>query len=300
MSYKYAIKQLHEIAWQVIHCVVSCKNQENSIFAPSDLQDQPRLYMNISKLSAPVILFILLVTSCIPNKKLLYLQDTGNESVIKNQEVKYLIQPGDLLSIRVHSLDPQISSFFNVEPPNAFTQNNPANLYVNGYSVSDSGTIKMPMLGALSVKNKTIKEIQAIVQEKINENLKNATVVVKQVNFRISVLGEVVRPGYFYVYNDRATILEALGMAGDLTAVGNRANIKVVRQTETGSEIIVMNLNNSDFLSSKGYFLQPGDVVYIESLKAKATRNNLQPFTVVFAGISAVVLILNFIINVNK
>lgn len=240
--------------------------------------------------------------SCISQKKSVYIQNADLQPGINipHKLTQYRLQPGDLLSIRVHSLEPAISHFFNIESANAVVPNSPASLYINGYSISDSGYVKIPMIDKVKVVNLTLIEAQDVIQKALDVPLKNSTVLIKLISNKISVVGEVARPGFFYFYNDKVNVLEVLSLAGDILPTGNRSNVKVIRQENGQSRVFLLDMTDSRIISSEAYFIMPNDVVYVEPLKAKAVRNNLAPLTVVFAGISAFILLLNFVVNASK
>lgn len=240
-----------------------------------------------------IFFLFIIVTSCVSKRKLVYLQ--GGQKEILNNKLTYLIQPGDVLSIRVFSLDPNISNYFNIEPANNTAQANPGSLYLRGYSVSDSGYIQIPMIGKVKVINLDIDHIQSNIQILIDEHFSNATVVVKLISFKISVIGEVNAPGYYYIYNNSATIFEAIGMAGDIATYGNRKNIKIIRQENNKTIVKTIDLTDDRIVSGDYYFLMPNDVVYVEPLGAKLTRSNITVLSVVFSGISTFVLLFNFL-----
>ena len=257
-----------------------------------------------------VKIFILLFTfaagsfSCVPNREVVYLNDpqlnTSRPVDYVNQRNNYKLQPRDVLSIKVKTVDVETSDYFNLGSGQGFMQLNPAGLYLNGYSLDNDGYIRLPEAGRLYVGGLTIDEAQERVYQALSEYLNNATILVKLVSFKITVLGEVRDPGYFYVYNDQATILEALGLAGDITDFGNRENVTLIRQTTAGSQAIQINMLAPDLIRSDYYFLQPNDVLYVQPLQAKNTRSNLSTFTllsVLFGAISSTVLVLNFLDN---
>jgi polysaccharide export outer membrane protein len=192
-----------------------------------------------------------------------------------NYPGNYRLQPRDILSIKVKTLDAESSEYFNAEPGNAFNMFNPASIYLSGYSLDESGSINLPEVGPVKVGGLTVLEAQKKIQESLSTYLNKATILVKLVSFRITVLGEVRNPGQYFVYNDQATLLEGLGMAGDLTDFGNRENITLIRQNGSKLGGIRLNLRNPDVLSSKYYYLQPNDVVYVQPLRVKNTRGNL-------------------------
>jgi polysaccharide export outer membrane protein len=145
------------------------------------------------------------------------------------------------------------------------------------------------------VKDLTIEEAQQRIQTSANKFLNKATVIVKLTSFKVTVLGEVKNPGYLYVYNNQATILEGLGLAGDLTPFANRKNVKLIRQVSTGSQIVMLDLTDAKLLSSDYFFLMPNDVIYVEPLKARSDKTNLEILSVVFAGLTTAILILNYV-----
>ncbi len=246
-----------------------------------------------------------LSTSCYYNKRLVYLQDdTYSESqpkLVENRKSIYQLQPNDILSIKVKSsTDAQVSDIFNITTTTQapmFTS--PGNLFLEGYSIDEEGKIILPIIGALTVKGMSVEQAQDLIQLNANKYLKNATVIVKLISFKITVLGEVNNPGYHYVYNNQITILEALGLAGDLTPVGSRKNIKLVRQVQGGSEVVLLDLTNPNLLKSKYFYLMPNDALYIEPLKARSRRLNLEHITLLFSAATTAILILNYLDNNN-
>ena len=241
-------------------------------------------------------------SSCISNKQLVYFPDhrLNTDSLINTYNVPgvYRLQPRDVLSIKIKTLDPQSSEYFNMQSENGILNFNPASMYVSGYSVNDSGTIELPEIGAVSVGGLTVIEAQNKIEKALKVYLKKATIIVKLVSFKITILGEVQNPGYYYVYNDQATVLEGLGLAGDLTDFGNRENITIIRQNDDGVGAVLVNLKDPKFLASPYYFLKPNDVIYIQPVKAKNTRGNLNTLgfiSVIFGAVSTAVLLLNYI-----
>ncbi len=243
-------------------------------------------------------------SSCISNKQLVYFPDPrlNTDSLINTYNVPgvYRLQPRDVLSIKIKTLDAQSSEYFNMQSENGVVNLNPASIYVSGYSVNDSGAIELPEIGALGVAGLTVNEAQNKIEKALEVYLKKATIIVKLVSFKITILGEVRSPGYYYVYNDQATVLEGLGLAGDLTDFGNRENITIIRQNDDGVGAVLVNLKDPKFLASPYYFLKPNDVIYIQPVKAKNTRGNLGTLgfiSVIFGGVSAAVLFLNYLQN---
>lgn len=249
-----------------------------------------------------IILVVLGLASCVPNKKLVYFPNpafnTDEPTPIYNPRQTYELQPRDVLSVRIKTLDNDTEKYFNVQPENGFANFNPAGFFITGYSINSKGTISLPEVGEILVSGLTLEEAETKIREAVGSYLNNVTIQVKLVSFKITVLGEVNNPGYFYIYNEQANVMEGLGLAGDLTDFGNRENITLIRQTDQGSEAVLINLKDSDLLSSPYYFLQPNDVLYVQPLRAKQTRSNINTFSilsVLFGAVSTVLLVLNFI-----
>ena len=244
---------------------------------------------------------LLSLGSCVTQSKLPYLQ-TGSYSTQKPLQTEnirpvYKLQAGDVLSIRVQSVQPVLSDIFNVPGPQTFTSSDPGTLYLTGYAVDDTGSINLPTVGRVKMQGLSMEEAQSLLQQKVAAYVRDANVLVKLLSFKITVLGEVRSPGRYFIYNPQATVFEALGMAGDLTEFGNRENIKLIRQTSKGSEVVLINLTDANLLKSPYYYLLPNDALYVEPLKARTSRGNATNLGIVFAGISAVVLLLSYIAN---
>jgi polysaccharide export outer membrane protein len=216
-------------------------------------------------------------------------------TLIENKRTPYHLQPSDVLSVQIKSsAEKEVSGIFNISTQNMMMAN-PGNLFLEGYSIDIMGEITLPILGPVKVKGLTIEEAQQLIQANADKYFNNATVVVKLINFKVTVLGEVKNPGYYYVYNNQVTALEALGMAGDLTSFGNRKNIKLIRQKFSGTEVIMLDLTQAKLLQSEYFFLEPGDVLYVEPLKARSKRTNLELLNFLFTALTTTVLIFSYV-----
>lgn len=215
---------------------------------------------------------------------------------IRNEPSQYRLQPNDVLSVKVKSsTEVGISDIFNITPSTNFINVDAGNVFLQGYSIDSDGAIILPILGKMTLRNLTVEEAQNLIQAEANKYLNNATVIVKLVSFKVTVLGEVNRPGMYYAFNNQLTLPEGLGLANDLTSLGNRKKVKLIRQTPTGSEVVLLNLNDPAVLKSKYYYLQPNDVIYVEPFRANTGRSNAQLLTLLFSGITAAILVLNYI-----
>ena len=225
------------------------------------------------------LVIVILFSSCASRKKTLYLQDTNKDStqVYENVDSTYKLQIGDILYIRVLSLSKEMNDVFNLNSSNANSYsmyNNQSSLYVNGFSISDSGTVSLPILGDIKVAGFGVYEAKRIIQRKLNEYIKDGIADVKLISYRFTVLGEVNRPGVYVNYSDKINIFEAIGRAGDINEFGNRTKVVLVRPTPTGSETYKFDMTNNDILSSNYYYIQPNDILYVEPLKYKAWKLN--------------------------
>jgi polysaccharide biosynthesis/export protein len=262
------------------------------------------MLMTFSQSLKKILFFLVLVvtvSSCIQNRRLVYFPDPDINSrelkIIENISPAYKLQPSDVLSINIKSVDSESSRLFNIQEEGPMIAFNEGIAFLAGHSIDKNGTINLPMIGRFRVAGLTITEVQDLIQGRINDYLNEATIQVKLVSFKVTVLGEVRNPGHYYIYNEQSTVLECLGRAGDLTDYGNRENITLVRQQENGVGATLINLKDPKVLSSEFYFVQPNDVIYVQPMRAKATRGNLTTFNIinVVTGIvSTAVLVLTF------
>jgi polysaccharide export outer membrane protein len=251
-----------------------------------------------------LLLIPFLLSSCYYNKRLVYLQDKRFNEIssvsLKNRSTPYVLQSNDVVSVKVKSAtDREISSIFNITSETIGTSSTPGVLYMDGYSIDNNGNITLPVLGEIMLRGLTLEVARDSVQRRANKYLNQATVLMKLVSFKITVLGEVKNPGYLYVYNNQITVLEALGLAGDLTNFGNRTNIKLIRPTGEGSDVLLLDITDSDFLQSPNFYLMPNDVLYVEPLKARSKRSNLEVWSVILAAATTAVLVLSYINSQN-
>ena len=142
--------------------------------------------------------------------------------------------------------------------------------YLNTYVVDEFGYISFSFIEKLYVKGLSIPEVQQAIQKQLDQYFKEATVYVKLVNFQVGVLGEVRSPGNFTIEQDQITLFQAIGLAGGVTDFGNFKAVKLIRQTQSGSDVYLLDLTNSKILESPYYYLMPNDVVYIEPRNAKS------------------------------
>lgn len=257
--------------------------------------------LNLSLLKAPIILLVvaILFSSCVPQKKIKYLQQEADAvtktEFVNARKLNYTIQPGDNLYIKISSINEKANSIFNVGSQiSQQYMNSEISVYLNSYTVDENGFIDFPLVGKLKVNNFTTEEITIKLKEKLSEYIKESTVIVKLVNFNVTMLGEISRPGEYKIYQDEINIFEALALAGDLGDFADRNNIVLVRQTKTGSELHRLDLTNSNILESDYFYLVPNDIIYVEPLKGKQFTFAEFPYATIFSAISTTLLLINF------
>lgn len=224
----------------------------------------------IAVLSAVIISF----SACNSAKQVAYFQDVADSVAIEKRvrNAAYhepVIHKGDILNIEVSTIDPNISGISAVQT-NKEEENGGAATQIKGYMVDKNGMVEIPILGKLAVEGLTTMEIKELVRTKALKYYKDPLVNVRIANFYITVLGEVKRPGLFVVGNEKINIIDAIGLAGDLTLGGKRGNVIVIREENGESVFTRVNLNSSDIVTSKYYYLQSGDKIYVEPLKSFA------------------------------
>jgi polysaccharide biosynthesis/export protein len=254
--------------------------------------------LGIKNFNIGIVIIVLLITSCIPQKRMVYLQDKNPEDTLtkffREKVPEYKIQPGDNLYIKVHSIDEQTFSFFNTTSAQNQSQFSDISVYLNSYVVNDLGFIDFPFVGEVEVQKLTVNETKDLIQKIINKYLIETTITVKLVNFKITIVGEVNSPHEFLVYQDNINIFEAISLAGDLTDFANRNEVSLVRQTKNGAIIYRIDLTDNKILESEYYYLMPNDILYIKPLKGKQFAFANFPYALVFSAISTTLLLINY------
>jgi polysaccharide export outer membrane protein len=211
------------------------------------------------------------------------------------RKIDYRVQPGDNLYIRVVTLDEKTTLLLNPLSSGNSNIASDASVYLNSYNVNEGGYLDFPMTGEILIKNMNIEEVKNILQEKLQVYMKEFVVIVKLVNYNITLLGEVNRPGQYKVYQDNINLFEAVSMAGDLSDFANRNTVAIIRQNKTGSEVVYVDMTKRDILLSDYYYLKPNDIVYVQPVKGKQFTFANFPYGVVFGAITSTILILNYV-----
>ncbi len=229
------------------------------------------------------LFIVIIITGSCSTRNLVYMSDLPvagiNTETIKN-DTDPKIQPIDLLRITVSTLNPESNLLFNsgvlasLGPSSGGVQTS-ATQIDDGYRVDKNGNIHFPILGKIEVAGLTLEEATEKMVGLLNKEAKNPIVNIKLINFRITVIGEVNRPSTFPIATERITIIEAIGLAGDLTPFGKRENVLLLREVDGNRTTVRLNLNNQKLLDSPYFYLKQNDVVYVEPVRARAEQASL-------------------------
>lgn len=222
-----------------------------------------------------ILLSVVALEGCTSARKVVYFQGTSAREDTMSIPEPFIpvIKKGDVLSVQVSSLNTEASAYFNPASMADGTAagNNNSLGRMSGYLVATDGTIKLPLVGQVTVLDLTTAKAGELISDKLKAYLKEPTVNVRNLNFRISVLGEVSRPSLFTIPNEQISLPEALGLAGDLTIYGRRDNVLIIREVGGQRIFARLDLTRRDAFRSPYYQLRPNDVVYIEPGKVRVT-----------------------------
>lgn len=250
-------------------------------------------------------IIMLFISSCGSLKKVTYFQEIDKADIpeyayITESQLK--IMPNDNLYITVSTLDPEFAAPFNIIRNNMSTNINLETLAIQGYLVDSDGFINFPVLGALRVGGMTKTEATEYLQNRLSDHLVDPVVNLRFLNFRVTIMGEVARPGVYTFSEEKLNILEALGKAGDLTIYGKRNNVLLCRVVNGENKFYRINLNSTDIFSDPNLYLKQNDILYIQPNKTRASSSDVNPFfSLSISIVSLLATLATLIINViNK
>ncbi|NRA92839.1 MAG: polysaccharide biosynthesis/export family protein [Psychroserpens sp.] len=217
------------------------------------------------KLKCLALLLILVVSSCASKKEIWYLQDAAENNKTEINYQLNTIQPNDILKIDVETLVPEAAVPYKQGGENTTQLGNVQLLQLQGYLVSQNGTINFPVLGEIELMNLSTLDAEKQIQKLLVDggHLKDPRVTVRIVNAKVTVLGEVLNPGTFTFTEQNITILQALGYAGDLTINGKRDDVLVTREVDGVRTITHIDLTSTEFMNSEFYYVRPNDVIIV-------------------------------------
>ena len=247
-------------------------------------------------------------SACVSNQKIIYLQNLEGKNPISEGELityeipEYKLQYNDIIDVNIQTETDLLENGFNLrngQNPQMMQMGQGSGdvYYMTGYTVDANGNIRLPLVGEIQVRDKTIDEARKEIEAKLKPYIKSEVYVkVKLGGIRYAALGEFRRPGKFVVLQDRMTIFEAIANAGDLSNIAKRNEVLLIRQYPEGTKLHRINLNDRQIVASPFYFIQPNDQLYAEPMKVRevgAGENAAQSLSLIISAITVSVLLIN-------
>ena len=255
------------------------------------------------------LLFALGFASCVPQKKMLYLKEAEmlsqniSKEYVNDRSVDYKLQPGDNLYIRfINTIDERGSAALtgDFSSTNRNYMSSDASIYLQSYTLDEEGCIELPLTGKIELKNLTVDQAKEKLKTELDKFVNQTTIIVKLSNFNVTLLGEVTRPGLYKVYQSQINLFEAISLAGNMTNFAKKNAVKIIRQTDNGSEIVTVDMGQADILSSPYYYLKPNDIVYVEPLPIKQWGFTTFPYSTVLSITSLAATFITLYLNIKK
>lgn len=251
-----------------------------------------QIKMSVLKKLFLVVLIYTFMTGCIGYKKLRYLTDLPADTISKemiDSSYTYRLKPGDVLYLKVVSSTDSKMELFNQSLSNSQSSSGisggTANL-LSGNLIDQYGDIEIPMVGLVKLAGMTLKQAEKVINARVSEYLTYVTVTVKLLSYRVSVLGEVKSPGIKQIDRASLTLLDAISYGGDITDMGNRKKVRLIRKEGNRSKVYTIDMSSVDMLASDLYYLRPDDVIYVEPLKYKVVQVNSPTIALGFSAFS--------------
>lgn len=247
-------------------------------------------------------LTLMLLYSCSNTREITMLSDIPRDRNIYELSPKeppeYRIKPADILYLKITTLDPEINELFN---PTRGGNNNqtgtnqmfgsPVGQYLNGYMVADDGTVSVPIIGKIKMTGLTLAEAEELLRTRAEEWLKEPSVQVKFLNYKITVAGEVKNPNLLYIYEENINIFDVISMTNGITDYADLTNVLVVRKTNGTSHTYKVDATNRDIYTSDVFYLLPNDFVYIPPTNLKRTRDNTTVYSLILSAVSTLIVV---------
>lgn len=242
--------------------------------------------------------------SCKSHKDLMILRDAQLNEKLKGYAeplAPYTIKSNDNLFVSIISSNREMNEVYNpsVSGTGRTAVNNVYNelpgQYIFGYLVDNSGDITLPLIGKVNVAGLTFVQCEAAIGAKAKEFLKDFTVKIRLLNFRITVMGEVAKPGVYYSYNPVFTVMDAISTANGITNYADLKKVLVLRPSAQGNQSFYLDLSRKESLLSPAYFMQPNDLVFVEPAKYKNVQLRTPVISIVLSSIAAALLLVNIL-----
>lgn len=247
-----------------------------------------------------------LLLSCRSTKEFTYFQNISKDEFypgLISKISEYKVKTFDNLYINIKTLNPEVNALFDAGGTasggyNGGTSSNygdSTSKYINGYQVDSNGMVSLPIIGQIEVLGLSLIQIQEKIHTKSLYFLKDPTVTVKLLSFKVNVTGEVKSSGIYYSYSNKISIFEAISLAGGVTDNAKIKNVLVIRQVESGTRTYNLDLTKKDILTSEAYYLQPDDLIYVKPSRNKKTELNATSYSLFLSTITTLLLIYNII-----
>ncbi len=253
-----------------------------------------------------VLTILVICSSCVSNKKIVYLQNLeGNVPILEDELItynqpEYRLQYNDIIDVNIQTLEDFLENGFNLSMQRRMQMGAGGVgdiFYLTGYTVDKNGFIRLPVVGEIHVMDKTLEETREIIEDKLRAYINTEIFVrVKFGGIRYTTLGEFRSPGKYMVLQERMTILEAISNSGDMTPTAKRGEVLLIRQYPEGTKLHRINLKDRQLMNSPFFFIQPNDQLYAEPMRVReigAGENAVQSFSLLMTSVTAVVLLLN-------
>ena len=246
-----------------------------------------------------IICLFLVLLSCSTREKIVYFQE---EEIQKPITFDPVFKNNDLLNIIVYSPEESNSKIFNITSINSNNNNNRGylngNAATNGYLIDSNGEIEFPVIGKLKFSGLKRFEAIKLLESKLSEYIASPIIFIQIINFKITILGDVKSPGSFLIPNEKISVIEALGLAGDLNITANRKNIKLLREENGETKKYNIDLTKNELINSSLYYLSQNDVLYIEPNKTKINSSRIGTSTgIILSTASLFISTLNLLIK---
>lgn len=253
-----------------------------------------------------ILSLVLASTSCVSRKQLTYLQkDQDTDSLtFQFQRPEYRLQINDIVNIDIRSLNQEANVLFNATAPGGNQNLNAGDVifYLQGYSVDNEGLIYMPVIGNFKVEGLTINQLRDSLDLRLAKYFQNGSVYAKVqlAGIRFSVVGDVIRTGKFVIYQNQANIFDALSMAGDITMVGDRREVQIIRQYPEGVKVYQLDLTDADVINDPRFFIQPNDIINVKPLKVKSWGIGTQGWQSLSSMITTLAATATLVFTINR
>ena len=237
-----------------------------------------------------ILLSLWLLGSCTPQRKLVYLQGDAKLFAKDTSGFEMKLFPGDILMVQLFTINPEAFPGLGMSAGNN-EGNDDRSAYEKGFVLDKNGILNLPYVGAIQLNGLTLQAAHDTIVQRFRKFIDDPVIVMKKLSFKVSVLGEVNRPGLYYVPNEELTLLEALAMAGDLNNFADRTKLRILRKNGSGTDEIVVDLTSKEAFTGASKYIYPDDVIYIQPTRKKAFTA-ISPATAVVTSLLTAVALL--------